>query len=217
MPVEGEPVDARPAPARPSAPSRRLRFRPWRELEFAALDFETTGLDYGKDAVVSFGVVPVLRGRVAVGEAVHQLVVPEVPSSPDSMKIHRILPQDLVDAAPPEVARERLRNCLEGRFLITWFADVEIAFLTKMFGGGSRSWRRRTVVVRELFIELEAVSRSRRYTLSSVAEHYGVPVANAHDALDDALVTAQLFLMLAARLEGAGRGTARSLLRLTRS
>jgi DNA polymerase-3 subunit epsilon len=186
-------------------------------VEFASLDFETTGLDYGKDAVVSFGVVPVRRGRVVVGEAVHQLVVPEIPSSPTSMKIHRILPQDLADAPPLEVARERLRDCLEGRFLLAWFADVEIAFLTGMFEGRAGAWARRTVDVRELAIELEGADPRVRSSLTSAAERYGVPVANPHEALDDALVTAQLFLVLASRLESHGKASTRSLLRLTRA
>jgi hypothetical protein len=43
-----------------------------------------------------------------------------------------------------------------------------------------------------------------------------VPVANPHEALDDAMVTAQLFLVLADRLGERGFGTARSFLRLTR-
>ena len=30
----------------PAGPSRVVRRRPWRAAEYAALDFETTGLDY---------------------------------------------------------------------------------------------------------------------------------------------------------------------------
>jgi DNA polymerase-3 subunit epsilon len=186
-------------------------------VEFASLDFETTGLDYGRDAVVSFGVVPVRGGRIVLAEAVRELVVPEVPPSPTSMKIHRILPQDLADALPLDDARERLREALEGRFLLAWYADVEIAFLRRIFGGRAWSWRRRTVDVRDLVIELEQVRRNARFTLAAVAQRYGVPVTDPHEALDDALVAAQLFLILASRLEHSDRRTTRALLRLTRA
>jgi DNA polymerase-3 subunit epsilon len=199
----------------PAAPARSLRARSWRDAEFAALDFETTGLDYGRDAVVSFGVVPVRHGRVALGEAVHQLVVPEIPSSPASMKIHRILPQDLSDAPSLDVAREHLRSCLQGRFILAWYAQVEIAFLRRIFGGRPRAWARRTVDARELLVELEGLHPDSRTSLSVAAERYGVPVVSPHEALDDALVTAQLFLVLASRLEAKGRGATRSLVRLT--
>ena len=65
----------------PRPPSVALRRRPWREVAFASLDFETTGLDYGDDTIVSFGVVPVTGGRVVVGGSVHQLVEPSMPPS----------------------------------------------------------------------------------------------------------------------------------------
>ncbi len=185
-------------------------------MEFAALDFETTGLDRQRDAIVSFGVVPVRDGRVIAGESVHQLVVPEIPSSPESMKVHRILPRDLALAPSLEVARELLRRALEGRFLLAWYAQVEIAFLERVFGGRRRSWVRRTVDARRLAIELEGHDPDVRQSLSSAAERYGVPVAAPHEALDDALVTAQLFLVLASKLEARGFGSTKSFLRLTR-
>jgi DNA polymerase-3 subunit epsilon len=184
-------------------------------VPFAALDFETTGLDYGRDAVVSFGVVPVRAGRIAVGEAEHRLVASPVAPTPVSMKIHHIMPRDLEDALPPEEAWAHLRRALEGRFLLTWYADVELAFLRRGFGGRPRAWRRRTVDVRAMVVELERVDPETRLGLSVTARRYGVPVASPHDALDDALVTAQLFLVVASRLQARGGGSVRRFLRLT--
>jgi DNA polymerase-3 subunit epsilon len=200
----------------PSPPSRSLRRVDWRRASFAALDFETTGLDYERDAVVSFGVVPVRGGRVIVGEAVHELVATGVRSTPVSMKIHQILPQDLAEALPLPVAAERLRSALEGRFLLTWYADVELAFLRRLFGGGRRAWIRRTIDVRRLVLRWEQADPRSRFGLSATAERYGVPVASPHEALDDALVTAQLFLVLASRLEGRRLGSVGSFVRLTK-
>jgi DNA polymerase-3 subunit epsilon len=41
-------------------------------------------------------------------------------------------------------------------------------------------------------------------TLEGCADRYGVPVASPHHALDDALVTAQLFLVVATKLTARG-------------
>jgi DNA polymerase-3 subunit epsilon len=166
--------------------------------------------------VVSFGVAPVRGGRVVVGESVHQLVASAVASSPASMKIHQILPRDLEDAPTTEVALDLLRGALDGRFLLAWYAEVELAFLRRLFGGRRRSWARRTVDVRGLVVELEGLDPDARLGLSVTAERYGVPVASPHEALDDALVTAQLFLVAASRLEARGDGAVRDLLRLAR-
>lgn len=202
----------------PSAPPRALRRVSWRRAPFAALDFETTGLDRSRDAVVAFGVVPVDGARVRYGEGLERYVLPPVPSTSRAIGVHEILPQELVGAPTMEEARGTLSACLRGRFLITWFADVEVAFLARIFRSSERAWRRRTVDVREMALALEGERRPGvRFSLSAVAQRYGVPVARPHEALEDALVTAQLFLVLAARLEERGRGSVRSLLRLTRA
>jgi len=195
---------------------RGSRRRSWRDVSFASLDFETTGLDHDRDAVVSFGVVPVERGRIVLAGAVHRYVAPEIPSSVASMKIHQILPNDLAEAPPIAVARDELRAALDGRVILAWYASVERTFLRRSLGGSRRAWGRRVVDVRDLAIAIEGLDPESRFSLTATAERYGVPVDSPHDALDDAFVTAQLFLVLASRLEAEGRGTLRDLLRMTR-
>lgn len=201
-------------------PPPRARAVPWREFEYVALDFETTGLDFSSDTVVSYGVVPVRRGRAIVGESAHQLIDPHVPPSPRSQTIHELRPQDLEGSPSLAQARVELRAALDGRYLLVWFADVEVHFLNAIFGGGRRRWRRRTIDVRNLAIAADGGSGSARgkpgYPLSGTAARYGVPVADAHQALDDALVTAQLFLVLADKLPRHPDPTVRELVRLGR-
>jgi DNA polymerase-3 subunit epsilon len=207
-----------PGGVMPVAPSSRTRAATWRHGSFAALDFETTGLDLGNDVVVSFGVVPVDGGRVRMRDSVHQLVSPSVPPSPRSQTIHELRPQDLAGSPEIEVAREILAAALAGRFLLAWFADVEVHFLAAIFGGSLPRWRRRTIDVRNLAIAVDGAPRAVRgkpgYALSARAEAMGVPVANPHEAFDDALVTAQLFLVLASKVPGKPEPTVRQLLRL---
>jgi DNA polymerase-3 subunit epsilon len=201
----------------PAAP-RRARGLSWREAEFAALDFETTGLDYTRDTVVSFGVVPVRHGRVVMAETVHQLVRSAIPPSPRSQTIHQLRPQDLAGSPGLEEAGRILDRAIAGRYLLVWFADVEVNFLASIFGGGKRRWRRRTIDVRRLAIAADGddVDRGAGYGLGATARRYGVPVAAPHEALDDALVTAQLFLVLVGKVTGRPDPTIRQLLRLGR-
>jgi DNA polymerase-3 subunit epsilon len=188
---------------RVTRPPRRMQPRSWRDAEFASLDFEATGLDFARDRIVSFGVVPVRGGRVVLADAVHQLVDPEIPPSVPSQKIHELRPQDLAGAPRLEQAKRVLRDAIRGRYLLVWYADVEVNFLSGIFGTSARSWRRRTIDVRNLAIEADGAPRSARadfgYGLTWVAGRLGVPAPNPHDALDDALVTAQAFLILATR------------------
>jgi len=199
-------------------PSRGLRRRDWKDAGFAALDFETTGLDLVNDHVVSFGVVPLRGGRIILGEGVHQLVEPPIPPSPSSVMIHGMRTQDLVGAPGVEEAAEVLAGALAHRFLLTWYSSAELAILRRMFGSGGRRFSRRCIDVRKLAMLAVSGDSAEPFTesLSRCAERYGVPVAAPHEAFDDALVTAQLFLVLAEKLRGRGITTVGDLLRAGR-
>ena len=134
------------APARPSWASRRMH---WSNVGFAALDFETTGLGPND---VSFGVVPVLDGRIALGGSVYRTVSLASELSVPSIVVHGLLPRDLADSPPMHQVLPTLRGALEGRFLLTWAAEVEAAFLAQLFGGAPARWLRRSVDVLGLAI-----------------------------------------------------------------
>ena len=68
---------------------------------------------------------------------VHQLVDPDVPPSVPSQKIHELRPQDLAGAPRLEQARHALRDAIRGRYLLVWYADVEVNFLSTIFGGSA--------------------------------------------------------------------------------
>ena len=200
----------------PSAPARSSRKLPWRTAPFAALDFEATGLDFGRDRIISLGVVPVEGGRIEVGRSLYELVDPgDVSVSPESVTVHGLRPVDVRGTNSSEAARETLRVALGGRFLITWYARVESSFLGSLYGTRPKRWLDRCVDVRWLVLSLLGADAAT-LSLSRAAAEFGVPVANPHHALDDALVTAQLFLVTASKLGSAGVRTTMDLLRVGR-
>jgi DNA polymerase-3 subunit epsilon len=205
---------------RPASPHPR-RGLPWHQTSLVALDFETTGLDLDHDHVIAYGAVPIERGRVRVGAARNQLIHPPRPPSARSQTIHLLREVDLAEAPETREAAAGLRATLANRFLVTWYADVEIAFLRRLFGGSDRAWRRRVIDVRDMAIVIDGAPagarRARGYALTPTADRFGVPVSDPHDALDDALVTAQLFLVLATRMPGGPEPTPRELTALYRS
>lgn len=198
---------------RPEGPPRGTQKMPWRTIEFASLDFEATGLDFDRDRIISLGVVPIEQGRIEVGRSIYELVDPgEVDLTPESVTVHGLRPMDVRGASSTDAARETLRAALGGRFLITWHAIVEASFLSVLYGTTPRHWLKRSVDVRWLVLSLLG-EEAGRMSLSQAAAHFRVPVASPHHALDDALVTAQLFLVTASKLEGRGIETTRDLMR----
>lgn len=198
----------------PAGPPRGQRRMPWRTVDLASLDFEATGLDFERDRIISLGVVPIEDGRIDVGRSVYELVDPgDVELTRDTVTIHGLRPVDVRGASSMDAARETLRQALAGRFLITWYATVEASFLAKLFGTRPTRWTRRCIDVRKLLIGLLG-AEAARLTLEQAAARFDVPVASPHHALDDALVTAQLFLVIASKLGSVGVRTPRDLMRV---
>ena len=114
-----------------------------------------------------------------------------------------------------------LRTSLEGRYLLVWSADIEASFLARAFGGRVRKWMSRSIDVLRLAVLADRLegrdTPERSYTLAECVARAGLPVEEAHDALNDALMTAEMFLVLAARLARFGVHDVRSLARPTRS
>lgn len=196
------------------------RGRSWREERFVALDFEATGLDVARDHVLAYGVVPIEEGRALLAGALYRVVRPPIPLPAASIRVHGILPHELADAPALEDVLEELVDALAGRTLVAHAAGVELGFLEEMRRRHGRPRVRRAIDVLDLADEVARrdphapAPRSER--LSSLAEATGVPVTRTHHAFVDALTTAQVFLVLATRLERLGAGRLRDLERAGR-
>ncbi len=197
----------------PPAPAR-----PWREGEYCAVDVETTGLDLAEDAIVSYGAVLVRSGRVVVAERAYGLVRPGRPVSVSSVSVHTLRDADLADAVGQEEAAGVVQQLLHGRVLVAHAVWIERALL-------DRALRARGARLRGPYVDTAALARAagladagsrREPSLELVADRLGVPAHSPHHALGDALTTAQVFVVLASRLERAGRAaTVRDLVRLS--
>jgi DNA polymerase-3 subunit epsilon len=185
------------------------RSRAWREASFAVLDFETTGLDADRDHVLSFGLVPVESGRVVMRAAVYRVVHPPLPVPAESIRVHGIRPSDLRDAPALDEVVDELVDGLRRRELVAYAAAIELAFLERLSARHAGLRVRRAIDVLDLASALAGRgggSTSLTQRLPTLADEFGVPVARTHHALGDALTTAQLFLVLATRLEALGAG-----------
>jgi DNA polymerase III subunit epsilon len=155
--------------------------------------------------------VPVRGGVVAMRDAWQTLVRPDSGAvSSESIRAHQLVPSD-VDLAPPfaTVAPEIERR-LEGAVLLVHHAGIDVAFLRHAFARIGRRWPRPRVVdtadlllrlaKKERFIDPDAGARAPVLNLGAARRGLGLPDYQAHDALTDAVATAELFLVLRRRL-----------------
>lgn len=201
----------RPAPPlaallRVPLPGRRT---PAEDVEFVALDLETTGLDAAKDHILSVGLVHVVGGGIVLGTAYHRVVrlAGDVPEA--SAIIHRITDDHAAAGHAIEEVMPPVLERLGGRVMLVHHAALERAFLDavcrRLYGG-------RFIVP---IVDTEHLARrrlERRHDglkagdlrLANLRERYGLPRYQAHNALSDALATAELFLALSADMAPNG-------------
>jgi DNA polymerase III subunit epsilon len=181
---------------------------------FLTLDVETTGLDARRDEVLSFAAVPVEHGRIVAAAAVAGLVRPASPPRGSSVEIHGLRAADLAAAPPAPEALVPLVPALAGRTPVAHAAWVERGFLgppLRALGSGLPRRMVDTAVLWRLLCIVRGEDDPGWCELSAVAAALGLPSHRPHVAEGDALTTAQVFLALAAHLEGHGGGTVRAL------
>jgi DNA polymerase III subunit epsilon len=187
----------------------------WSEVVFWSLDLETGGLKPGRDPILAVGLVPVREGTIQIGEAYTTLVRPDLEHTPDAdaMGAHHLVPLEYRDA--PEmaaVAPEIERRVGEGALLLH-HARMDLGFLTAAFRRLGRPFPKRPVVdtvalLQKLERQEKLIGGTRReetsLNLTDARRQLGLPDYPVHDALTDAVATAELFLVLRSRL-GAER------------
>jgi len=197
----------------------------WREVPWTAFDLETTGLDPSTDAILSIGLVDIDGGRIRLGTTWPTLVRPPPGTvfRAEPIRVHGILPRDVAAAPLLGDVLPKLLHRLAGRVPIAHMGlDLDAHFLDRAlrttFGIGfatplldTARLADRLDDIPELRFRGPGAARSSR--LTDLAVRFGIPVEREHDALADALVCAQLFLVLATRLEGLGRATGSRLLK----
>src|SRR5262249_35602021 len=161
--------------------------------------------DLRRDAIISYGAVPIVDGGIDLGTAQYREVNPTVPPSNESITVHHLRPVDLREAPSMQETRYELSLMLERAFIVTWVEQVEATFLATIFVGCALSWMRRTVDACRMIRALERMRdpEANVGSLEETAERYGVPPEEAHHALDDAVMTAELFLVAATKLAAA--------------
>ena len=169
--------------------------------DFVVIDCETTGLNVRTDDVVTIAAIKIRGNRILTSEHFGAVVHPDSEMKTEAIKIHRLRQSD-VEAAPIvwKVLPSFLRF-IGSRPLIGYYVDFDVAMLDKYI---------LPLVGIELPNERIEVSRlyyERKYadappntsidlSFSAILKDLCIPSLSQHDAFDDALMTAMMFVQL---------------------
>lgn len=182
--------------------------RPWDSFTYWALDLETGGLDRRRDAVLAVGMVPIRGGTVRLGESFSSLVRPgSGPSDPGAVLAHQLVREELEQAPPLERVLPEVDRRLGAGILLVHHEGIDVPFLKRDFRAVGLRWPEpRVVDTARLLLRIDRALRPdvpddrRPLRLERAREAWGLPQYQAHDALADAIATAELFLVLRAAL-----------------
>lgn len=174
---------------------------PWDKIEIVSLDFETTGLRPVSDQILSYGKVNIRNGGICLASARHELIQAQDLIPESSAVIHHITDDVARSARPLEQVLPELLDALSGKVMLVHYNKIEQGFLDaacrRLYGSpfiipiiDTLFLSERTLLRRNHSIE------PNQLRLFNLRDSFNLPVYKAHNALNDAMTTAELFLKL---------------------
>ena len=181
----------------------------WREVDIVALDLETTGLDPKKDHILSFGLVHLRHNTIRLNSAWHEIVRIEEQVPESSAVIHHITDDDAASGKPLEELLPLLLQHLAGKVILVHYKNIEQNFIDaacrRLYGMpfiipiiDTLPMAQRLLALRNHTIQ---PGNLRLFNLRTL---FSLPQYKAHNAMYDALATAELFLAMAAEMNPSG-------------
>jgi DNA polymerase-3 subunit epsilon len=169
-----------------------------------AMDFETTGLSSEDSEIVSIGLVPFDIRRIYCGESKHWVVKPEQDMTEQSIVFHGITHSDVEAAPPHELLLDRVLDAIEGKLVVVHYHYIEREFFNKAVMERLHE-PLLFPLVDTMQIEANILKQQQNLfekilkkpldpvRLGYCRKRYNLPHYDAHNALTDALATAELF------------------------
>jgi DNA polymerase-3 subunit epsilon len=181
--------------------------KPLDQVEFLALDLEATGLDIKQDEILSVGYAVVRNMKVVLGESAHFLVRPTQTIPEQSAVLHGIMDDQSAQGLELAEAVKRILQALKGRVLLAHHGNIETGFINKacerLYDCGVVFPLVDTFAIEFKSLQHRGVTpRNSGLRLASLRAEYSLPRYPVHNALSDAVATAELFLAQVAHRSG---------------
>ncbi|MFD2613237.1 exonuclease domain-containing protein [Paenibacillus gansuensis] len=174
---------------------------PLKELEIVVFDLETTGFyPNSGDEILSFGGVVVLGSQIQENKTFYSLVNPKR-RVPEHIELLTGITNEMAESAPELM--EVLHNFMEfidKRLLVAHASGHDKQFLNAAL------WKTSKVNLTHRLLDTMMIAKwldpkRPSYGLDELLESYRIPVTVRHQALEDALMTARLWVKFMGEIE----------------
>jgi DNA polymerase III subunit epsilon len=182
-------------------PAARLDGVPARE-RFVVADVESTGLDMRTDRLIAIGAVTVEAGRIDLGRSFYKVLRQPAASSRDNILVHGIGGTQQREGEDPVEALLAFLEFTGRAPLVGYHAAFDATMIGKaMLEGLGETFNAPWVDLAYLAPELLKTEGARHKGLDAWLQRFRIEVFSRHDAVADALATAQLLLAVLAHAE----------------
>ncbi len=191
------------------------------DYTFVVCDTELTGLNRRKDEIISIGAVRIVNLQIELSQSFHCYIKPRNIDPNAATFVHRITPEQLLQAPPIEEVLPAFLDFCSDALLVGHFVGIDMHFLNKaarrVLGGAMSNPSIDTMRLAKGYKKAQCVDhfggcdQSASYNLDLLTEEFKLPRFRPHDALEDALQTAYLFLFLVKKLKHGGIRTLKEL------
>ncbi len=176
---------------------------PLRKLTYVAFDTETTGLNPSEgDEIVQLGAVRIVNNRLLHNECIDQLINPQRPVPPSSVKIHGIDPTLLLSQPVITQVLPGFHAFVADSVMVAHNAAFDMRFLQLKEKATGLHFD--NPVLDTLLLSSVVHPNQEGHSLDAIAKRFNITIVGRHTALGDALVTAEILLKLIPLLEAQG-------------
>ena len=173
---------------------------PINRVPMLAVDFETTGLNPARDQILSVGYITLENNEIIVCSGQHNIIRTRGQLTEENVVIHQITDDTKSQGNALHTVIEDLLRALAGKVMLVHFAQVERSFLQRackqLYGIAPVMPIIDTLDLAKRRLDQRTAPYSpnelRLFTLRS---KHRLPRYQAHNALSDALATAELFFV----------------------
>ena len=175
-------------------------FEPYNENEYVCFDCETTGLNPKIDDIISIGAVIIKDNKILASKKFERFIKPKTKLQADSIKIHQIRECDLEDAKDIEEVITDFIDFISNRPLVGYYLEFDIAMVNKYIKPAlGINLPNEQIEVSALYYDkvIGTIPQGNvDLRFDSIMKNLNLPRFGQHDALNDAIMSAMMFLKL---------------------
>lgn len=168
--------------------------------EYIVFDTETTGLNPKKDDIISIGAVKIKDNKILTSQTFEVFIKNSSEISSKSIEIHQIRPIDLENAKTADTAIREFLKFIGSRPIIGYYLEFDVSMINKyikpMLGVNLPN---EMTEVSELYFD-KTISLIPQGNIDlrfdTILKKCNVPDMGAHNAVNDAIMTAMIYLKL---------------------